>query len=151
MNQRNESNPENIYLEDFLELNHSSDVSQLEQWLCRFIVEARKQDGQHYPPSTIQSLLSGILRYMREQHADTPDFSVKKTNYHFRVLRGTMESTFSELRKKGIGAEVKHTPIITKEEEDLLWEANVMGTDSPRQLLNSFLLCRQDILPKRWC
>ena len=41
-------------------------------------------------------------------------------------------STFSDLRKKGIGAEVKRTPVITKEEEDQLW-----CDGDPKQLLNS--------------
>ena len=62
--------------EDFLELQHSRDVVCLEKWLCLFVVEARKQDGNSYPPSTIQSLLSGILRHMRELHTDTPDVGI---------------------------------------------------------------------------
>ena len=132
----NEFNPDDLCPDGFLELDHSSDVPQLERWLCRFVVEARKQDGQHYPPTTLQSLLSGILRYMREQHGDTPDFLSKK-DWRFRGLRGTIESTYSELRKNGIGAEVKHTPIVTKEEEDQLWRSGVMGTDTPKQLLQT--------------
>ena len=119
--------------EDFLELQHSRDVVRLEKWLCLFVVEARKQDGNSYPPSTIQSLLSGILRHMRELHTDTPDFLSKK-DHRFRALKGTIESTYSELRKNGVGAEVKHTPIVTKEEEEMLWSKKVMGVDLPRQL-----------------
>ena len=45
--------------------------------------------------------------------------------------------TFSNLHKKGVGTEVKRTPVITKEEEDQLWRACVMGMDTPKQLLNS--------------
>ena len=52
-------------------------------------------------------------------------------------FRGTLESTFSEPRKKGVGAEVKRTPVITKEEEDQLWRAGVMAIDTLKQLLNT--------------
>ena len=54
-------------------------------WLCRFVVEARKQDGEPYPPSTIQSLLSGLLRHMRERHVDTPDF-LSKSSINWLVM-----------------------------------------------------------------
>ena len=64
--------------------------------------------------------MSGLLRYMRSHHADTPDFLAKK-DWHFRDLKGAIECTFLDLRKQGVGGEVKHTPIITKEEEDKLW------------------------------
>ena len=53
---------------------------------------------------------------MREQN---PDFLSKK-DWQFKGLRGAMESTFVELRQKGVGAEVKHTAVITQE-EDQLW------------------------------
>ena len=134
--QRNDSCPGDLCPDGFLEANHSDDVANLQLWLCRFLVEARKQDGGNYPPTTLQSLLSGILRYMRQCNGDTPDFLSKK-DYRFRELRGTMERTFSDLRKKGVGAEVKRTPIITKEEEDQLWKTKVLGKDTPKQLLNT--------------
>ena len=74
---------------------------------------------------------------MRERRGDTHDFLSKK-DACFRDLQGTLECTFSDLRKKGVGgAEVKCTPVITKEEEDQLWRAGVMGMDTPKQLLNT--------------
>ena len=136
MKERNKACPNDLCPDNFLEANHSNDVSNLQRWLCRFVIEARKQGGEPYPPTTLQSLLSGLLRYMRERRGDTPDFLSKK-DARFRDLQRTLESTFSELRKKGVGAEVKRTPAITKEEEDQLWRAGVMGVDTPKQLLNT--------------
>ena len=43
----------------------------------------------------------------------------------------------SDLRKQGVGAEVKHTLIITKEEEGQLWKAKEMGTNTPKQLIQT--------------
>ena len=52
----------------------------------------------------------------------------------FRELQGTMDAVYSDLCKR---AEVKYTPVITKEEEDRLWEAKELGTDTPKQLLQA--------------
>jgi hypothetical protein len=41
------------------------DSAQLNKWLAVYIAETRKVNGDPYPPSTLQSLLSGILRHMR--------------------------------------------------------------------------------------
>ena len=38
------------------------------------------------------------------------------------MVRGGMESTFVELRQKGVVAEVKHMAVITQKEEDQLWD-----------------------------
>ena len=59
-----------------------------------------------------------------------------------------MERMFSDLRKQGVGAEVKHTLIITKEEEDQPWKSKEMGTDTPKQLLQAvFFLRGKSVLP----
>ena len=44
----------------------SADPAILNTHLSQFAVEARKVNGQHYPPSTVYQLMSGLLRYMRE-------------------------------------------------------------------------------------
>ena len=48
-----------------------------------------------------------------------------------------MDTLFRSLRDEGIGAEVKHTSLISKEEENLLWENCVLGIDNPLQLLRA--------------
>ena len=72
---------------------------------------------------------------MSDLHGDTPDFLSK--DWRFRDLRGMMACTYSNLRMQGVWAKVKHMPIM-KEEEDQLWSANEMGTDTPKKLLQSF-------------
>ena len=48
-----------------------------------------------------------------------------------------MESTFQRLHSRGVGAASKHVEVISKEEEELLWEQNVLGCHSPRALLRA--------------
>ena len=38
-----------------------------------------------------------------------------------------MESVFQSLHSEGVGTEVKHIPLITKEEEATMWEKGVLG------------------------
>ena len=57
-----------------------------------------------------------------------------RKNTRFRELTGAMQVRFRELRKAGVGAVVKHAPIVTPEEEDLLWSSEIMGVHSPLAL-----------------
>ena len=52
----------------------------------------------------------------------------------FANLNGAISSVFRKLREEGIGALVKHAPVISPEEEEKLWSSKVLGTSSPLQL-----------------
>ena len=60
-----------------------------------------------------------------------------KKDVHFRGFHGTMESVFQSLHSEGIGAEVKHIPLITKEEEATMWEKGVLGDLTLQALVRS--------------
>ena len=70
---------------------------------------------------------------MRGINPETPDF-LTKSDWRFRELSGCIESVYVDLRKQGIGTEVKHTPIITLYEENQLWEKGIFGTSTPLSL-----------------
>ena len=59
----------------------------------------------------------------------------------FKQLHGTLDSRFRKLHKSGLGRKVKHTELITKEDENKLWAASEMGRDSPRVLQNAVFFC----------
>ena len=44
-----------------------------------------------------------------------------------------------KLCQEGVGAKVKHAPIITTEEEELLWESGAIGIYSPQVLVQCIL------------
>ena len=46
-------------------------------------------------------------------------------------------SVFQCLHQKGVGCDVKHAAVFTENEENALWEAGVLGEDSPKALLRS--------------
>ena len=39
---------------------------ELNDWLCRFVLEVRRKDGKPYPPNTLHQLCCGVQRYLRE-------------------------------------------------------------------------------------
>ncbi len=114
---------------------------QLNKWLSRFVIETRKNKGKQYPPSTIHQLLTGILRHMGESNPHAPNFLDKK-NPTFRGLHGTLDNLFRSLHEKGIRRKIKHSEVITKEEENRLWEHDQLGKMNPKTLqrTSAFLL-----------
>ena len=74
-NARNQKFPDDCVPQD---LFTSTDPSLLCTHLTRFAVEARKANGEHYPPSSLHQLLCGILRHMREINPQCLNFLNKK-------------------------------------------------------------------------
>ena len=105
-------------------------------WLCHFVVEARRSDGKPYPSATLYQLLAGLLRYARSNSVDFPNF-LDKTDLRFRELRAACDNVARQLRKDGVGAEVKHTEVITTEEEAKLWESGTIGINDPLPLVRA--------------
>ena len=106
----------------------------LNKWLARFVLEARRADGSPYLSSSIYQILCGLLRHARSHWKDCPNF-LDKQNTAFTELRGTCDRLARELRQEGVGAKVKHAPIITPEEEELLWESAAIRIYSPEVLV----------------
>ena len=60
---------------------------------------------------------------------------IEQKNPDFKDLHGTVDSVFRSLRTEGVGTEVKHAPVVTKEQENLLWEHIVVDLSTPLGLL----------------
>ena len=72
------------------ELFQSNDPSVLSVHLTRFVVEARKATGEHYPPSSLHQLLCGLLRHMREINPNCPNFLDNK-DVRFQQLHHSLD------------------------------------------------------------
>ena len=130
---RNEKYPANPVPEDLLTTN---DPALLNTQLSRFVLETRKSNGEFYPPKTLHQLLCGLLRHMRDINPGCPNFLDKK-DATFNSLHGTMDAHFHNLHSGGVGRDVKHARVLTKDDEDKLWRSGVMGTITPKALQNA--------------
>ncbi len=77
----------------------------------------------------------------------TPLNFLDKKNPDFNKLHNVIDSLFKQLRKEGVGSESKHSEIITKDNENQLWAANVLGFVSPTALLQSVFFYNE----KKFC
>ena len=66
-------------------------------------------------------------------HAVAPDYPnfLDTNDSQFKVTHTIMDTYFRQLRMEGVGAVVKHANVISKEEENALWEQGVLGNDTP--------------------
>ena len=108
----------------------------LNKWLCVYVAETRSCSGEAYPPATVHSLLSGILRHMRSQNPMYPNF-LDKSNPNFSAFTTTIDNFYKDLRSGGVGATSKHAEGISREEEELLWTSMVLNVTSTLGLLRA--------------
>ena len=59
------------------------------------------------------------------------------TNQTFVSFHASLDNVFRELCFSGVGSATKHAEVFTKEEEAQLWEREVIGTSTPKQLLRA--------------
>ena len=55
----------------------------------------------------------------------------------FDKFHACLDNTFRQLRTDGFGSSSKHAEVFSKEEEALLWDKEVLGIGSPKQLLRA--------------
>ena len=101
-----------------LDIFEMPDTEKLNRWLSHFVVQARRQDGEPYPARLLYLLLSGLLRHGRSKYTTFSNF-VNKKDPHLSELSGVCGSVAKQLCKDGVGASIKHAPIITPEEDVL--------------------------------
>ena len=112
----------------------------LDQWLAAFIMEVRKADGTHYSPDSLQCLVAGLQRYLRENLGRAAPNIVDKRNNLFPKKRNALDRQLKYLRSIGVGVVKKRAPVITHEAENMLWEKKIIGVDTPQSLLNAVFL-----------
>ena len=103
----------------------------MNSWLCKFILEVRRKDGNEYPPNTLYAIACGVQRHVRK-YAGT-----RKVNYFMnpefsRVLDG-------EMKRIGLGSNIKRAEPISRHEEEILWEKGILGKSSPQMLLDTMV------------
>ena len=99
-------------LDDLLE---EANPELLNKWLSTFIMETRREDGQPYPPKTLDNILSGLLRYTWSRPLKDPPNFLSKDDPRFQKLLVTHDNVYKSLRVAGVGAETKVTATISKE------------------------------------
>ena len=113
----------------------SKNFEEICEWLCKYVAETRKADSSQYTPRSFKMLLSAIQRHLRKIN---PKIQINIfQDPVFRPLKNVCDSVFRRLHSSGIGTETKTTPVLSKSDEDVLWDSGVINLDNPTGLLNA--------------
>ncbi|XP_070554321.1 zinc finger MYM-type protein 2-like [Ptychodera flava] len=103
-------------------LTEGIQAQELNYWLSKFVIEARRQNGNRYPPDSLKQLCCSIARHLRDS-CNRPDLNfMDKTNGTFLGLRNTLDGVMKELSREGIGTVKKQAQPYTIEHEEKLWQ-----------------------------
>ena len=114
----------------------SGDDRAICNWLCKFIVETRRSNGEEYTPRSLYLLLAGIQRYMRNSQGTSSKVNIFQDDSYI-PLKNVCDSIFKRLHARGIGTEIKATAVLSPEDENTLWESGVLNIHTPKGLLNA--------------
>lgn len=102
---------------------------ELNELLKKFVFEARNNVGEPYPPTSLKSLVSGFQRILR--HTGWANLSLLDSSQKpFKEFHEAMEARCNELLKQGIGVMKKQAQIITEQQEQNLWEKEVLSLET---------------------
>ena len=108
---------------------------QISYSLSRFIMEAKKQNGEDYPAETLYELIISIQLYLEMQVK-----SMKVLNEDvFLPLKNTLDNCMKQLSAIGKTIPREQADIITEKEEELLLSKGILGKANPAQLVDTLL------------
>ena len=102
--------------------------------LARFIREVKRLDGKDYPPNTLRELIIMIQMYLHKNGI----FWRLLDNPEFVVLHNVLDNTMKERHSMGLGVR-QPSKIISLNHEATMFEKEILGEESPEQLLNTVI------------
>ena len=104
-------------------------------WLQRFVLEARKGNGEHYCPDSLHQLCCGLQRALRNADQDINFFD----QFQFAQFCCVLDGELKRLNGTGNYIHKKKANVITVEMEEILWEKGLLGDCSPQVLSDTMV------------
>ena len=103
---------------------------QLNDWLSKFVCEARKQNGKPYSHATMYFILSGLVRYLRENDVFHYSF-LDEEDTRFAGLHQVLRKRMNQPKEEAVDVGTKTADPILAVDEDKLWDIrNFSNTDA---------------------
>lgn len=112
---------------------HQLPPVELDEILQHFFAEVKTRTGKDYEPNSLNSLHTGIDRYLRDNGYN---FSIVRDR-EFLSSKSVLEGKAKMIRDNGGGQRPNRAHSLTEDEERVLWQCGQLGTKSPRALLNT--------------
>ena len=78
-------------------------VKEVDFWLTRFILEARRADGKPYPANTLYSIATGLMRHFKDNIKRFDLNILSKNDANFSSFRNALDSKMKKMTIAGIG------------------------------------------------
>ena len=104
----------------------------MNSWLSRFVLEARKRNGEAYPGKSLYLICCGVLRHLRDY--DSQINFLDEKDFAFSSFRKVLDSKMKELLSRGIGTEIKQARAVLPQDEEKIWDTGVFGLSSAESL-----------------
>ena len=109
--------------------------NELNYILKRFVLEVKKKTGDDYPAETLYELVVSLQLYLylngkSVKFLDDSDFD---------QLRNCLDNRMKELSRDGKVHPRNQAKVISVDEENLMWQRNVLGSDTPQKLVETLL------------
>ena len=88
----------------------------------------------------------GLQRHVRSLHPGKPVNFFSDPAFH--RLQKVCDTYYRRLHTMGIGADLKTTEVLTRDEEETLWKTGVLNMETPDECC--LFLKQQEFLPSRW-
>ena len=105
-------------------------------WLQRFVVEARKSNGEHYSPDSLHQICCGLQRALRAAGNTGINFF---DGEEFAPFRDLLDGELKSLNGTGKYIYKKRAEVITVEMEDILWHKGLLGDHTPQILVDTMV------------
>ena len=77
---------------------------QLQHWLCRFVHEVRKVDGQHYPHVNVNHIIRGVMHFLQQSGRQMDLYQ----DPSFQEFRTVLDSKMKGLKVLAWGLRLSH-------------------------------------------
>lgn len=108
-------------------------VGQMDTYLCRFVIEVRKRNGDKYPPNSLYHIMCGLLRKLRDDNIHNMNF-LDQSDSRFAHLRRAIDSQMKLLIREGLALPQREAQPVAEEEENKIWETGVFGESDATSL-----------------
>ena len=101
--------------------------------LCQFIAEVRKDGGERHPAKTLHELVSSLQKYFEMKGRKVSFFS----DEIFEKLRTSLDIETKISAQKKLGLKPRQAVVVSEGIKNFLWDKSFLGNSNPKVLLRT--------------
>ena len=125
--------PDNVRI-PFLPVLGDFNAEMQSQWLGKFVCEVRMKNGAQYSKYSLEQLVHGIHRELRDKH---PKMNILE-DAEFNAFKKLLDGRLKQLTHQGVGMyHQRRVEYISEEQEAGLWDRKILNTTSAVGLMKA--------------